>query len=213
MMKPDDPNATIDFTVIDPNPARGGGGGGNGNGNGQGRGNGRGRANGQGNGDGQAQANATPPGPRPGLPKPPDMPSGLPIQKPPYGRITAYDMRKGDKLWMVADGDDGLRNNPALKGLNLPPLGSSGRPAPLLTKSLLFLGDSSDAISGRAGTKGPTKFRAYDKATGQVLWEFPIPVGTTGAPMTYQIAGKQFIIVPVGGQDYGAGWIALALKN
>jgi quinoprotein glucose dehydrogenase len=106
-----------------------------------------------------------------------------------------------------------LRNNPAIKDLSVAPLGSNGRPAPLLTKSLLFLGDSSDAVSGRAGTHGPVKFRAYDKATGQVVWEHELPTGTTGAPMTYVSGGKQYIVVPVGGQDYGSGWIAFALKN
>jgi quinoprotein glucose dehydrogenase len=138
-------------------------------------------------------------------------PRGLPLLKPPYGRLTAYDMNKGDKLWVVANGD-GPRNNPELKDLNLPPLGSVGRPAPLVTKTLLFLGESSDSVFG-AGAKGPAKFRAYDKATGEVVWTTDIPAGTTGGPMTYSVKGKQIIIVPVGGSGYGGSWIAMGLSK
>jgi len=135
---------------------------------------------------------------------------GLPIWKPPYGRVTAYDMNKGTIVWMAANGD-GPRNHPLLKGLNLPPLGNTGRPAPMLTKTLLFVGDSSDAVMGQAGIAGPAKLRAFDKATGKVIAELDLPVGTTGGPMTYMTNGKEYIVVPVGGKGYGAGWIAFAL--
>ena len=146
------------------------------------------------------------------LPFPVKGPGGLPLFKPPYGRITAIDLNKGEKVWMVANGD-GPRNHPLLKDLNLPPLGEAGRPAPLLTKTLLFVGESSDAISGRHGSPGPRPFRAYDKATGQVIFEITLPAGTTGAPITYEADGKQYIVVPIGGKDYGAGWVALALGS
>ena len=119
---------------------------------------------------------------------------GLPLMKPPYGRITALDMNKGTKLWTVANGD-GPRNHPLLKDLNLPPLGNLGRPVALVTKTLLFLGDASNALYGRAGIAGPAKFRAYDKATGQLISQIDLPVGTTGGPMTYMADGKQLIIV------------------
>jgi quinoprotein glucose dehydrogenase len=134
-------------------------------------------------------------------------PEGLPLIKPPYGRITAYDLNKGEKVWTVANGD-GPRNHPLLKGLNLPPLGVAGRPAPLLTKTLLFIGEGSDAVFSSAGGK---MFRAYDKATGEVVWETELPAGTTGAPMTYLADGKQFIVVPVGAKDQAAEWVALSL--
>ena len=137
---------------------------------------------------------------------------GLPLMKPPYGRITALDLNKGTKLWMVPNGD-GPRNNPLLKDLNLPPLGNLGRPVALVTKTLLFLGDASNALYGRAGIAGPAKFRAYDKATGQLISQIDLPVGTTGGPMTYMADGKQLIIVPIGGKGYGAGWLALGLPE
>jgi quinoprotein glucose dehydrogenase len=138
--------------------------------------------------------------------------NGLPLMKPPYGRITALDLNNGTKVWTVANGG-GPRNHPLLKDLNLPPLGNIGRPVALLTKTLLFLGDASNALYGHAGIAGPAKFRAYDKATGQLIWQMELPVGTTGGPMTYMAGGKQIIVVPVGGKGYGAGWIALGLPE
>jgi glucose dehydrogenase/mono/diheme cytochrome c family protein len=135
-------------------------------------------------------------------------PQGLPLLKPPYGRITALDLNVGEKLWMVPNGD-GPRDHPLLKDLHLPPLGTIGRPAPLLTRSLLFVGESSDAVW--AGVPGPSKFRAYDKPNGAVLWETTLPAGTTGGPITYEAGGKQYIVVPVGSKEYGTSWIALAL--
>jgi glucose dehydrogenase len=138
-------------------------------------------------------------------------PEGLPLLKPPYGRVTAIDMNRGDKLWTIANGD-GPHNNPALKGLNLPPLGTTGRPVALVTKTLLFVGEASDSVMGRAGTAGPAHLVAYDKTTGQKLWQIVLPAGTTGGPITYEIRGKQLIVVPIGGKDYGTAWIALGLK-
>lgn len=137
-------------------------------------------------------------------------PRGLPLLKPPYGRITAYDMNKGERLWVVANGN-GPRDHPALKGLKLPPLGTTGRPVPLLTKTLLFLGESSDALYGKAGVDGPSTFRAYDKATGKVVWQTGLPAGTTGGPVTYAVDGRQFIVVPVGNKAVGGQWVALGI--
>ena len=88
-------------------------------------------------------------GPPPPIPWPgPDLSiDGLPIFKGPYGRITAIDMNRGEHVWMAANGD-GPRNHPLVKDLNLPPLGIPGRGAPLLTKTLLFIGEGSDALPG-----------------------------------------------------------------
>jgi mono/diheme cytochrome c family protein len=81
----------------------------------------------------------------------------------------------------------------------------------LVTRTLLFVGDSSDVVFGRGGISGPAKLRAYDKATGNVIAQIDLPVGTTGGPMTYMAGGKQFIVVPIGGKAYGAGWVAFAV--
>ena len=137
---------------------------------------------------------------------------GLPIIKGPYGRITAIDLNRGVHVWMRPNGD-GPRLHPLLKDLNLPPLGYPNRPAPLLTKTLLFLGEGSDAISGTAGADWTwgTKFRAYDKATGSVIWEMDLPSGTTAGPMTYAVKGKQYIVVAVGARNHPPEYVALSL--
>jgi glucose dehydrogenase len=158
----------------------------------------------------------------PGLRAYPAGPKGLPLLKPPYGRITAIDLNRGEILWTVANGD-GPRDHPLLKRLNLPPLGNPGRSSPLVTKSLLFVGEG-DPIMVRAGSRlppempigiapgaGGKKFRAYDKATGAVSWETELDAGTTGAPMTYMFEGKQYVIVPIGSADHEPEWVALSL--
>jgi quinoprotein glucose dehydrogenase len=137
---------------------------------------------------------------------------GLPLVKPPYGRITAYDMNKGEVRWIKANGD-GPRKHPLLAGLNLPPLGIPNRPAALVTKTLLFLGEGSDAITGvwQYDWAWGKKFRAYDKATGEVISEIELPSGTTGGPMTYMAGGKQYIAVAIGDRNTPPELIALSL--
>jgi quinoprotein glucose dehydrogenase len=135
---------------------------------------------------------------------------GLPLIKPPWGRITAIDLNRGSHAWQVANGR-GLREHPALRGLDLPPLGVASRPVALVTATLLFIGEGGNVFGGIQPNMWGRTFRAYDKATGNVLWETDLPAGTTGGPMTYLHDGKQFIVVPIGGQDYPAEWVALAL--
>ncbi len=137
-------------------------------------------------------------------------PDGLPLVKPPYGRITAIDLNTGEHVWMAPNGD-GPRNHPRLRHLNLPPLGQQGRPAPLLTKTLLFIGEGDPIIVATPKGGGGNKFRAYDKATGSVVWETELAAGTTGAPMSYLWNGKQYIVVAIGGEDHPAEWVALGL--
>ncbi len=83
---------------------------------------------------------------------------------------------------------------------------------PLVTASLLFLGEGSNSVppTTRPHEWG-TKFRAYDKSTGDVIWETDLGVGTTGGPMTYMHEGKQYIVVPVGDRQHPPEWIAFAL--
>ena len=73
-------------------------------------------------------------------------PQGLPLTKPPYGRITALNLNRGEQAWMVANGD-GPRHHPLLKPLNLPPLGQSVRAAPLVTRTLLFVSEGDQVLS------------------------------------------------------------------
>jgi quinoprotein glucose dehydrogenase len=138
-------------------------------------------------------------------------PQGLPMVKPPYGRITAIDMNSGDHLWMVPNGN-GPRDHPALKTLNLPPLGQAGRAAPLLTKSFLFLGEGDMVGLSIPKLSGGNMFRAYDKKTGKVAWEIDLGAGTTAPPVSYMHKGKQYIVVGVGGVDHPAELVAMAIK-
>jgi glucose dehydrogenase len=137
-------------------------------------------------------------------------PRGLPLTKPPYGRLTAIDLDKGEHVWMVPVGD-GPRHHPLLEHLNLPPLGTPGRRSPLLTKALLFLGEGDPTAEKIPLGGGGNKFRAFDKATGKVLWETELPAGTTGAPMTYMAGGKQYIVVAIGGLNRPAEFVAFSL--
>ena len=141
-------------------------------------------------------------------------PQGLPLLKPPYGRLTAIDLNAGDIAWQVPNGE-GPRDHPAIRDLDLPWLGQGGRASVLVTKSLLFLGEGGNtgvsALPQWYGGPGGKTFRAYDKATGDVVWEMTLSGGTSGAPMTYMIDGRQFIVVTVGWDDMGSELVALAL--
>jgi len=143
----------------------------------------------------------------------PDGPRGLPLTKPPYGRITAIDMNTGEHVWMVPNGN-GPRNHPAIEHLNLPPLGQPGRAMTLLTKSLLFVSEG-DPIMVRtppgAGEDAGKAFRAYNKDSGAVIWETIFPAGTNGSPITYMHDGKQYIVMPIGSLTHPGEWVALAL--
>ena len=138
-------------------------------------------------------------------------PRGLPLFKPPYGRITAINLNTGDHVWMKPNGD-GPRAHPAIKHLNLPPLGQPGRASPLVTKTLLFVGEGDPLNVRTPPGGGGKKFRAYDKASGSVLWEMDLPAGTTGAPMTYMHNGRQYIVVAIGAAEHPAEFVALTLR-
>jgi quinoprotein glucose dehydrogenase len=122
---------------------------------------------------------------------------GLPLIKPPYGRITAIDLNKGDFVWQKPHGEtpDEVRNHPALKGLDIPRTGSLGKVGVLVTKTLVIAGDGTATTAPDGELTG--WLRAYDKATGQELGAVRIPGRVTGSPMTYSIDGKQYISVAV----------------
>jgi quinoprotein glucose dehydrogenase len=141
-------------------------------------------------------------------------PRGLPILKPPYSEVIATNMDKGEHLWRIpiGDADDYVKKNPALQGLNLDfsKMGKFDvRPSPLLTKELLFLGESGN-IGGGSG--GPM-FRAYDKRTGKVVWEEKMPNLVTGSPITYELNGRQYIVFTVSKRGEPAEMVALTLDG
>jgi quinoprotein glucose dehydrogenase len=137
-------------------------------------------------------------------------PRGLPLLKPPYGRITAIDLTRGEHAWMVPNGD-GPRSHPLLAPLKLPPLGQASMAAPLVTKTLLFVSEGDQVNVRTPPGGGGRKLRAYDKRNGQVVWETEMAAGTTGALMTYLHRGKQYLIAPIGGATHQPEIIAFSL--
>lgn len=137
-------------------------------------------------------------------------PAGLPLIKPPWGRITAINLNTGDHVWMIPNSDtpDWARDNPALAGIKLPRTGSFDQVGLLVTKTLLFAGEGSGLW--RAGGGG-NKFRAYDKASGAMLHEITLPANQSGIPMTYETDGRQYIVVAVGAKGLPGELIALTL--
>jgi quinoprotein glucose dehydrogenase len=150
----------------------------------------------------------------PANPKAPPLPTtiqGLPLVKPPYGRISAIDLHKGELLWQVAHGEtpDNIRNHPLLKGLNIPRTGRQGRIGTLVTKSLVIAGEGGffTLPDGRRGAM----LRAYDKRTGQDAGAIYMPAGQTGSPMTYMLNGRQYIVVAISGQGFPGELMAFRL--
>jgi len=132
-----------------------------------------------------------------GLPEP----GGVPLLKPPYGRITAIDLNSGDHAWMIPNGTVSAKilNNPALKAAGIDPskFGGADKSPLLVTKTLLF--------------GGGNKFRAIDKKTGRVIHEMELPGAVTGGPLTYMINGRQYIVMTIAGGREGHEVVALTL--
>lgn len=136
---------------------------------------------------------------------------GLPLLKPPYGRITAIDLKTGEFAWQVPHGatPDAVRNHPALQGLDIPRTGQAGVVGPLATKSLVICGEPG-VVTQPDGRQG-AMLRAYDKTTGEDRGEVYMPAPQTGAPMTYMLNGRQYVVVAISSGTYPAELVAYAL--
>lgn len=138
---------------------------------------------------------------------------GLPLLKPPYGRITAIDMRKGTFLWQIAHGEtpDEVRNHPALKGLDIPRTGRPGLLGTLTTKTLVICGEAGffTLPSGQRGAM----LRAYDKRTGEEKGAVYMSAPQSGVPMTYMLDGRQYVVLAIGGGSDSAELIAYRLPR
>ena len=139
-------------------------------------------------------------------------PQGLPLVKPPWGRITAIDLNSGDHLWMAANGEapDYIKNHPAMKGIDLSNAGRPSRAMLMVTKTLLFAPEGNNLFAAAAGAGG-NLFRVLDKKTGKLIHEIALPGMATGIPMTYMVNDRQFIVVAVGSVGFPAELVALAL--
>ncbi len=138
---------------------------------------------------------------------------GLPLVKPPWGRITAIDLDDGEIVWQIPHGatPDNVRNHPALAGLTIPRTGRLGRIGTLVTKSLVIAGEGG-VFTTPSGERG-AMLRAYDKASGAEVGEVYLPAPQTGSPMTYVLDGRQYLVVAVSGGGYSGELIALRLPN
>jgi quinoprotein glucose dehydrogenase len=151
------------------------------------------------------------PGPGTGLLR---LANGLPANGPPWALVTATDMNKGEHIWSrsIGGAPDWVRALPELQGrdLDFDSMGQiSVRPSPLVTATLLFLAESGNI----GGDPGGPMFRAYDKATGEVVAEIELPGKTSGAPMTYMHEGAQYIAVALSEQERPAELVVLALPD
>ncbi len=140
-------------------------------------------------------------------------PQGLPLLKPPYGRITAIDLDRGEFVWQIAHGEtpDSVRNHPALKGLTIPRTGQSGAVGALVTKTLVIAGDP--LATTAANRPRGAMLRAYDKKDGREVGSVFMPAPQSGTPMTYLAANRQYIVVAVSGGPYSGEYLAFALPR
>ncbi len=129
---------------------------------------------------------------------------GIPLVKPPYGRITAIDMSSGDHVWAIPNGDtpEAIKNHPLLKGVDIGRTGKPTRSGLVLTKTLLFAGE---------GPGGENALWAFDKVSGDIVAKLMMPGTVTGVPMTYMYNGKQYLVMSVSSRGEAARIVALAL--
>jgi quinoprotein glucose dehydrogenase len=131
------------------------------------------------------------------------LPGGLPLIKPPWSTLTAYDLNTGEIAWQVPIGEGGaaIRKHPLLKGVTLPArLGSAiNGGGVLVTRTLLFAGG------------GDGWFYAFDKQTGAEVWRTPLPFKNVSNPMTFRTRDGVQVIVIANGAGVDAGLVAFRL--
>jgi quinoprotein glucose dehydrogenase len=135
----------------------------------------------------------------------------LPLMKPPYGVLSAINLDKGELTWRVPHGDtpDAVRNNPVLKGLDIPKTGQGGSVGLVVTKSLVIVGDPQ--VTTTPEHPRGAMLRAYDKVSGKEVGAVFMPAAQSGSPMTYSVNGRQYIVVAVSGGNYSGEYIAYRL--
>ena len=109
---------------------------------------------------------------------------GYPGVKPPWGLLSAVDLSKGEIRWQVTLGE-----HRELTARGIPPTGTPNLGGSIVTAGgLVFIGATKDE-----------RFRAFDSATGRVLWETALPFGGYATPATYSVGGRQFVVIAAGG--------------
>jgi quinoprotein glucose dehydrogenase len=131
-------------------------------------------------------------------------PDGYPAVVPPWGTLNAINLNTGEYVWKIPFGE-----YPELAAKGLKNTGSESYGGPVVTAGgLIFIG----------ATVADKKFRAYDKATGKLLWETTLPLGATATPATYEVNGRQYVVVAAGGMrdpvtPSGGMYVAFALPK
>lgn len=129
--------------------------------------------------------------------------NGYPGVKPPWGTLNAIDLNKGEILWQVPLGE-----YPELIKKGLPPTGTHNLGGPVVTAGrLIFIGATKDE-----------KFRAFDKKTGKILWEYQLPAGGYATPSVYEVDNRQYVVIAAGGggkvgSKSGDAYIAFTLQK
>ena len=129
-------------------------------------------------------------------------PDGYPAVRPPWGTLNAIDLNTGEYLWRVTLGE-----YPELMAQGLPPTGTENYGGPLVTAGgLVFIGASRDEY-----------FRAFDRKTGRELWRVKLPAAGYASPATYEVDGRQYLVIACGGGKLGTksgdAYVAFALPK
>ena len=139
---------------------------------------------------------------------------GLSIVKPPYGVLTAIDLKTATIKFKVPHGDtpDAVRATLERLGITYPDkTGQGGSVGLMVTKTLVVVGDPQ--VTAPPGRPRGAMLRAYDKQGGKEVGAVWLPAAQSGSPMTYMVNGKQYIIVAVSGGNYTGEYIAFALPD
>ena len=129
-------------------------------------------------------------------------PDGYPAIEPPWGTLTAIDLDTGEHLWQVAHGE-----LTELTARGIPKTGTENYGGPVVTAGgLIFIGGTQDE-----------RLHAYDKTSGALVWEVPLPAGGYATPATYAVDGRQYVVIAAGGGKMGTlsgdSYVAFALPN
>ena len=150
----------------------------------------------------------------------PLLSNGMPMFKPPYGRITAIDMQTGEHAWMTPVGR-GYENLPQFKDREMPPMGIPSRTYVVATSRLLLAAQEGvNLVTGTSPERNAARYqaspylpalRAFDLDTGDLIGKVPLPGNATGALMAYELDGQPYIVIPTGGAGLPAQLVALTL--
>jgi quinoprotein glucose dehydrogenase len=111
-------------------------------------------------------------------------PEGFPAVKPPWGTLTSIDLNRGAIAWQIPLGEF-----PELRQRGVPPSGTENFGGSIVTAGgLVFIGATKDR-----------KFRAFDKESGKILWATELETGGNATPSTYEVGGKQYVVIAAGG--------------